>query len=74
MPSLHEGLPYVLLEAMSFGVPIVASRVGGLAEVLRHDETGLLVEVGDVGGLARALARLAGDPDLGAPSWGRCRP
>ena len=64
MPSLHEGLPYVLLEAMSLGVPIVASRIGGLAEVLRDDETGLLVDVGDVGGLARALTRLAGDRDL----------
>lgn len=64
MPSLHEGLPYVLLEAMSLAVPIVASRVGGLAEVLRHDETGLLVDVGDVRGLALALTRLAGDPDL----------
>jgi L-malate glycosyltransferase len=65
LPSLHEGLPYTLLEAMSFGVPIVASRVGGLAEVLRHEQTGLLVEVGDIGGLARALAGLARDPELG---------
>ncbi len=64
MPSVHEGLPYVLLEAMSLGIPIVASRVGGLAEVLRHNETGLLVDVGDVGGLAQALARLAGGQDL----------
>ena len=65
MPSLHEGLPYTLLEAMSLGIPTVASRVGGLAEVLRHDETGLLVEVGDAAGLAEALARLAGDPEVG---------
>jgi glycosyltransferase involved in cell wall biosynthesis len=64
MPSLHEGLPYTLLEAMSLGVPVVASRVGGLAEVLRHEETGLLVDVGDVDGLARELARLAGDSVL----------
>jgi len=65
MPSLHEGLPYTLLEAMSLGIPTIASRVGGLAEVLRHDETGLLVEVGDATGLAEALARLAGDPQVG---------
>ena len=64
MPSLHEGLPYTLLEAMSLGVPVVASRVGGLAEVLRHEETGLLVDVGDGDGLAQALARLASDPVL----------
>ncbi len=47
MPSLHEGLPYTLLEAMSLGLPVVASDVGGLAEVLRNEETGLLVPVGD---------------------------
>jgi L-malate glycosyltransferase len=64
MPSLHEGLPYTLLEGMSLGVPVLAARVGGLAEVLRHDETGLLVEPGDADGLARALARLAADPAL----------
>jgi glycosyltransferase involved in cell wall biosynthesis len=65
MPSLHEGLPYTLLEAMSLGVPAIASRVGGLAEVLRDGETGLLVEVGDAAGLAGALAKLAGDPGYG---------
>lgn len=65
MPSLHEGLPYTLLEAMSLGIPTIASRVGGLAEVLRHNETGLLVEVGDAAGLAEALARLACDPQVG---------
>jgi glycosyltransferase involved in cell wall biosynthesis len=64
MPSLYEGLPYTLLEAMSLGLPVVAARVGGLAEVLRHEETGLLVEPGDHEGLARALARLAGEPGL----------
>ena len=66
MPSLHEGLPYTLLEAMSLGTPVVASRVGGLAEVLSEGETGLLVEVGDVDGIARALSRLAADRNLGA--------
>jgi glycosyltransferase involved in cell wall biosynthesis len=64
MSSLHEGLPYTLLEAMSLELPTVASDVGGLAEVLRHEETGLLVPVGDVGGLANALERLGRDADL----------
>ena len=64
MPSLHEGLPYTLLEAMSLGTAVVASRVGGLAEVLRDGETGLLVEVGDVAGIAAAITRLAEDPRL----------
>jgi glycosyltransferase involved in cell wall biosynthesis len=63
MPSLHEGLPYTLLEAMSLGLPVVASNVGGLAEVLRHEETGLLVPVGDTQALAGALDHLGRDPD-----------
>jgi L-malate glycosyltransferase len=64
MPSFHEGLPYALLEAMSLGVPVIASRVGGLAEVLHHDATGLLVEPGDAEGIALAVARIAGSREL----------
>ncbi len=64
MPSLHEGLPYTLLEAMSLGLPIVASRVGGLAEVLGDKESGLLVPVGDTDDLGRAVAQLAHHRDL----------
>ena len=64
MSSLHEGLPYTLLEAMSLGLPTLASDVGGLAEVLSHEETGLLVPVGDVDSLASALQRLGRDGEL----------
>lgn len=63
MPSLHEGLPYTLLEAMSVGLPVVASDVGGLAEVLRHEATGLLFPVGDAKALARGLSTLATAPE-----------
>jgi len=66
MPSFHEGLPYTLLEAMSLGLPIIASRVGGLAEVLRHERTGLLVPVGDPDAIAEALAQLVQRPELAA--------
>ena len=64
MPSLHEGLPYTLLEAMAFGTPVIASRVGGLAEVVQDGTTGLLVTPGDASDLADALRRLIADPSL----------
>jgi len=64
MPSLHEGLPYTLLEAMALGIPIVASRVGGLAEVVQDERTGLLVPPQDAKALAQAIGRLHDDPAL----------
>jgi glycosyltransferase involved in cell wall biosynthesis len=66
MPSLWEGLPLALLEAMAAGVPVVASDVGGVAEVLGGGEWGLLVPPGDAGALGAALGRLAGEPGLRA--------
>jgi glycosyltransferase involved in cell wall biosynthesis len=65
MPSvLREGLPMVLLEAMAAGVPIVASRVEGIPEVIRDCQDGLLVRPGDADDLAQALARMIrGDAD-----------
>jgi len=66
MPSLHEGLPYTLLEAMALGTPVIASRVGGLAEVIQDDATGLLVPPGDAAALGYAIRRLFADPSLRA--------
>ena len=66
LPSFQEGLGVAALEAMAAGRPVVASRVGGLAEAVVHEETGLLVPPGDPTTLAAALARLARDPDLRA--------
>jgi glycosyltransferase involved in cell wall biosynthesis len=63
MPSLHEGLPYTLLEAMSLARPVIASRVGGLEEVLRDGETGILVKVGAVDEIAAAIRRMVRNPD-----------
>lgn len=65
MPSLHEGLPYTLLEAMALGTPVIASRIGGLAETLQDGVTALLFPPGDVIGLAQAIGLLHDDPDLG---------
>jgi L-malate glycosyltransferase len=64
MPSLHEGLPFTLLEAMALGVPVIASRVGGLAEVLQHDDSALLVPAADPRAIAQAIVSLSTDPAL----------
>jgi L-malate glycosyltransferase len=61
MPSLHEGLPYTLLEAMAAGTAVAASAVGGLAEVLEHERTALLFEARDPQAIAAAVARLKSD-------------
>ena len=67
LPTLHrEGMPTSLLEAMRAGVPVVASRVGGVSEVVQDGRTGLLVQPGDAPGLASALARLLEDEGLRA--------
>ncbi|MBK9713250.1 MAG: glycosyltransferase family 4 protein [Kouleothrix sp.] len=58
MPSGWENFPYGLLEAMSCGTPVVATRAGGLPELVEHGVTGLLVEPGDSLGLADALCDL----------------
>ncbi|MGC8834369.1 MAG: glycosyltransferase family 4 protein, partial [Armatimonadota bacterium] len=62
LPSLSEGLPNVVLEAYAKAVPIVASAVGGVPEVVHHGETGLLVKPKDPGALASAIAKLLASP------------
>ncbi len=64
LASHHEGLPVALMEATSVGLPIVATCVGGVPEVLEHEVDSLLVPPGDPGLLAQAMKRLASDPEL----------
>ncbi len=59
-----EAMPVSILEAMRAGLPVVATDVGGIAESVRHEQTGLLVRRGDVAGLRDALARLIAGPAL----------
>jgi glycosyltransferase involved in cell wall biosynthesis len=64
LSSRSEALPVSVLEAMAAGLPVVGSRVGGMAELVVEGETGLLVAPGDPGELAAAIARLVDDPEL----------
>lgn len=66
LPSLHEGVPMVLLEAMAMEIPIVASRVGGIPEILEDDKEALHVSPKDPAALARKIALCATTPDLRA--------
>jgi glycosyltransferase involved in cell wall biosynthesis len=64
LPSLWEGMPHVVLEAMSAGRPVVASRIAGLAELVEDGKTGLLFRSGDPRSLAEALLKLITNPAL----------
>jgi glycosyltransferase involved in cell wall biosynthesis len=62
LPSLFEGLPRALLEAMALAKPVVATDIGGSREVVRHEETGLIVAPRDAEALAQSLSRLVASP------------
>ncbi len=63
-PSLHEGLPYSILEAMRGGLAIVSTDVGGIPELIRDGLEGILVPPGSADGLAAAIEKLIKDPEL----------
>ena len=63
LTSDYEGLPYTVLEAMAAGVPVVATRVGGVPEQVVDGETGFLFEPGDPSGAAAAVERILADPE-----------
>ncbi|MCW2577921.1 MAG: glycosyl transferase group 1 [Modestobacter sp.] len=62
VPSRSDGSPLVVCEAMAAGIPVVASRVGGLPDLVAHGDSGLLVRPEDPADLARSLVRLLRDP------------
>jgi glycosyltransferase involved in cell wall biosynthesis len=66
LSSLWEGLPYVVLEAMSYRLPVVSTGVDGIPEAVADGESGLLVGPRDSGALADAIVRLLDDPDVRA--------
>ena len=62
LPSHAEGTPTCVMEALSCGLPVVATRVGGIPDIVEHEKTGLLIDKGDIEGLAAALVILIRDP------------
>ena len=63
-PSLREGLPNSVLEAMAVGLPVVASNVGAIPEIVDVPDGGMLLDPGDVDGFARAIDHLRTHPEL----------
>ena len=78
LPSLAEGMPLVVLEAMGTGLPIAASRVQGIEELVADDVNGALFDPGDADGLARSLVKLInagkGRIEMGKTSVERVKP
>lgn len=64
MSSIHEGLSIAVIEALAAGVPVVSTRVGGIVQLITHEEQGLLVSPKDVEALRDAMVRLATDESL----------
>jgi len=64
LPSHSEGSPNVLLEAMATNLPIVATDVGGVAEIVENNDSALLVPPNDPQAMAEAIERVLGDQDL----------
>lgn len=69
LPSELEGMPYVILEAMAMGLPVIATNVDGVPEIVVDDDTGLLIEPGDVEALSAAVQTVLDRPEM-ARRWG----
>ncbi len=73
LPSLNEGMGRVLVEAMALSKAVVASRTGGITDLVEDDKNGLLVPPGDAGALAAAILRLLNDGEMRAAMGGEGR-
>jgi glycosyltransferase involved in cell wall biosynthesis len=72
LPSYHEGLPYALLESLAAGTPVIASRVGGIPDVVVDGVHGLLIAPKDTRAIADAVTRLRGSPETVRSMSGHC--
>lgn len=59
-----DGIPVVLMEAMSIGIPCISTRISGIPELIEHEQNGLLAEPGDSAEISNLIMRLLGDPEL----------
>jgi glycosyltransferase involved in cell wall biosynthesis len=64
LPSIFEGLPMIILEAMARGVPVIATDVGGIGEAVKDGETGLLIKPGDPDAIVTSVFELFDNPEL----------
>ena len=74
IPSIwYEGFPVSVVEAYATGLPVIASGIGSLPELVKHEQTGLIFEAGDANGLSEAVLRLSQEPELRHAMRGNCR-
>ncbi|TKX86566.1 glycosyltransferase family 1 protein [Halorubrum sp. SS5] len=73
LPSYREGTPRVISEALASGTPVVATQIAGIPEQVTDDETGLLIEPGDIDGLVNAIDTLLADGQRRNAMSSRCR-
>jgi glycosyltransferase involved in cell wall biosynthesis len=73
LPSRSEGMPNVILEAMACGIPVIATSVGGIPDIIQNGRNGLLVAPDDIQALSSAIATLFSDPDLADRIGNRAR-
>ena len=71
LPSENESFGLVALEAMACEVPVIATRIGGLPEVVEHEEDGFLLGLGDVAGNGRGQPQAGQEPSICAMRWAR---
>ncbi|HUJ92437.1 MAG TPA: glycosyltransferase, partial [Gaiellaceae bacterium] len=64
LPSSWENFPHTVVEALAVGTPVIATAIGGVAEIVHDGENGLLVPAGDAAALAGAVRRYLGDAEL----------
>ena len=73
LPSHYEGIPMSIIEAMAFGIPVIATNVGGIPDMITHGKEGLLVQPGDGAGLGQAMVELLNNPRLRAKMSVACQ-